>query len=149
MESTMKRIAALILLASMSAKAAAMHPFVISDIRVDGLQRIAAGTVYSYLPVSKGDTLTDASAKQSIEALFNTGFFSDVELEHQGSILVIKVAERPSIAKLNLRGNKAIKSKDLKKGLKQIGLSEGDTFDPLALSRLQDELITQYYNRGK
>ncbi len=145
----MKRIAALILLASMSAKAAAMHPFVISDIRVDGLQRIAAGTVYSYLPVSKGDTLNDASAKQSIEALFNTGFFSDVELERQGDILVIKVAERPSIAKLNLRGNKAIKSKDLKKGLKQIGLSEGDTFDPLALRRVQDELITQYYNRGK
>ncbi len=145
----MKRIAALILLASMSAKAAATQPFVISDIRVDGLQRIAAGTVYSYLPVAKGDTLTDASAKQSIEALFRTGFFSDVELERQGNILVIKVAERPSIAKLNLRGNKAIKSDDLKKGLKQIGLAEGDTFDPLALSRVQDELITQYYNRGK
>ena len=145
----MKRIAALILLAFMSANAAAMNPFVISDIRVDGLQRIAAGTVYSYLPVSKGDTLTQASAKQSIEALFRTGFFSDVELERQGNILVIKVSERPSIAKLNIRGNKAIKTKDLKKGLKQIGLAEGDTFDPLALRRVQDELITQYYNRGK
>ncbi|RAP57428.1 outer membrane protein assembly factor BamA [Oleiagrimonas sp. MCCC 1A03011] len=145
----MKRIAALILLASMTAKAMAMQPFTISDIRVDGLQRIAAGTVYSYLPVAKGDTLTEANAKQSIKALFNTGFFSDVELERQGDILVIKVVERPSIAKLNIRGNKAIKTDDLKKGLKQIGLTEGDTFDPLALSRVQDELITQYYNRGK
>jgi outer membrane protein insertion porin family len=145
----MKRIAALILLAAMASKAMAVQPFVISDIRVDGLQRIAAGTVYSYLPVSKGDTLTDANARQSIKALFRTGFFSDVELEHQGNILVIKVVERPSIAKLNIRGNKAIKTKDLKKGLKQIGLSEGDTFDPLALRRVQEQLITQYYNRGK
>ncbi len=145
----MKRIAALILLATLSANAAAMQPFVISDIRVDGLQRIAAGTVFTYLPVTKGDTLTESGARQSIEALFRTGFFSDVELERQGNILIIKVAERPSIAKLNLRGNKAIKTKDLKKGLKQIGLAEGDTFDPLALQRVQDELITQYYNRGK
>ncbi|MDA3914851.1 outer membrane protein assembly factor BamA [Oleiagrimonas sp.] len=145
----MKRIAALLLLASMTAKAMAMQPFVISDIRVDGLQRIAAGTVYSYLPISKGDTLTDSSAQEAIKALFQTGFFSDVELDRQGNILVIKVAERPSIAKLNIRGNKAIKTKDLKKGLKHIGLAEGDTYDPLALSRVQQELISQYYNRGK
>ena len=145
----MKRIAALILLASLSANAFAFDPFVVSDIRIDGLSRISAGTVYNYLPVSKGDRLTDADAQRAIRALYQTKFFSDVELDRDGSILVIKVVERPSIAKLTIRGNKDIKTDDLKKGLKQIGLSEGETFDRLAVDNVQQELIRQYYNRGK
>ncbi|NII12346.1 outer membrane protein assembly factor BamA [Oleiagrimonas sp. C23AA] len=145
----MKRIAALLLLASMSAKAMAFQPFVVQDIRIDGLSRISAGSVLSYLPVDKGDTLTDAGAQQAIHALYNTGFFSDVELDRQGDILVVKVHERPSISKLNIRGNKDIKSDDLKKGLKDAGLAEGQTFDRLTLDRVQQELIRQYYNRGK
>lgn len=145
----MKRIAALLLLASMSAKALAFEPFVVQDIRIDGLSRISAGSVLSYLPVDKGDTLTDSRAQDAIRALFNTGFFSDVELERQGNILVVKVAERPSISKLTIRGNKDIKTDDLKKGLKEAGLAEGQTFDRLTLDRVQQELIRQYYNRGK
>lgn len=145
----MKRVAALILFAVMSAKAFGAQPFVVSDIRVDGLTRISAGTVFTYLPVEKGDTLTTNSAQRAIRALYHTGFFSDVELERQGNILVVKVVERPAIAKLTLHGNKAIKTDDLKKGLKQIGLSEGETFDRLSLDRVQQELIRQYYNRGK
>jgi len=145
----MKRIAALILLASLSANAFAFDPFVVSDIRIDGLSRISAGTVYNYLPVNKGDRLTDDSAKRAIRALYQTKFFSDVELDREGDILVIKVTERPSIAKLTLRGNKDIKTDDLKKGLKEIGLTEGETFDRLALDNVQQELIHQYYNRGK
>ncbi|HET8553379.1 MAG TPA: outer membrane protein assembly factor BamA [Rhodanobacteraceae bacterium] len=145
----MKRVAALILLSALSAKALAVTPFVVSDIRVEGLQRIAAGTVFSYLPIEKGDTLNDASAQQAIRALYRTGFFSDIELEHQGDILIVKVVERPSIAKLDIHGNKAIKTDDLKKGLKSIGLSEGSTFDRLALDRVRKELIQQYYNRGR
>ncbi|MGB3380823.1 MAG: outer membrane protein assembly factor BamA [Rhodanobacter sp.] len=145
----MKRIAALILLASLAANAYAFEPFVISDIRIDGLSRIAAGTVYNYLPLSKGDRLTDADAARAIRALYQTKFFSDVELDRDGNILVIKVVERPSIAKLNIRGNHDIKTDDLKKGLKQTGISEGETFDRLAIDGVQQELIRQYYNRGK
>ncbi|HTM29009.1 MAG TPA: outer membrane protein assembly factor BamA [Rhodanobacter sp.] len=145
----MKRIAALILLASLSANAFAFDPFVVSDIRIDGLNRISAGTVYNYLPINKGDRLTNDEAQQAIRALYRTKFFSDVEFDREGSILVIKVVERPSIAKLTLRGNKDIKTDDLKKGLKEIGLSEGETFDRLALDNVQQELIRQYYNRGK
>ena len=145
----MKRIAALILLASLSANAVAFEPFVVSDIRIDGLSRISAGTVYNYLPVNKGDQLTEDEAQRAIRALYNTKFFSDVQLTREGSILVIKVVERPSIAKLTLRGNKDIKEEDLRKGLKEIGLSEGETFDRLSLDRVKQELITQYYNRGK
>lgn len=145
----MKRIAALILLASLSVKAFAFDPFVISDIRIDGLSRISAGTIYNYLPVSRGDQMTDAMAQRAIRALYQTKFFSDVELERDGNILVIKVTERPSIAKLTIRGNKDIKTEDLMKGLKSIGLAEGETFDRLALDNVQQELIRQYYNRGK
>ena len=145
----MKRIAALILLACLTAKANAFEPFVVSGIRVDGLTRIAPGTVFSYLPVEQGDTLTDARAQEAIRALFRTGFFSDVSLDRQGNILVVTVVERPSIAKIDIRGNKDIKTEELMKGLKQIGLAEGDTFDRLALERVQQELTRQYYNRGK
>jgi outer membrane protein insertion porin family len=145
----MKRIAALILLASLSANAFAFDPFVVSDIRIDGLSRISAGTVYNYLPINKGDQLTNDEAQRAIRALYATKFFSDVEFDREGSILVIKVVERPSIAKLTLRGNKDIKTDDLKKGLKEIGLTEGETFDRLALDNVQQELIRQYYNRGK
>ncbi|MEO7066702.1 MAG: outer membrane protein assembly factor BamA [Rhodanobacter sp.] len=145
----MKRIAALILLASLSANAFAFDPFTVSDIRIDGLSRISAGTVYNYLPVNKGDQMTNDEAQRAIRALYQTKFFSNVELDREGDILVIKVTERPSIAKLTLRGNKDIKTDDLKKGLKSIGLVEGETFDRLALDNVQQELIRQYYNRGK
>ena len=145
----MKRIAALILLASMSANAFAFQPFVASDIRIDGLSRITAGTVLNYLPLSKGDRVTDADVQRAIRALYQTKFFSDVEMERDGNILVIKVVERPSIAKLTIRGNKDIKTDELKKGLKGIGLAEGETFDRLALDNVQQELVRQYYNRGK
>lgn len=145
----MKRIAALILLASLSAKALAFEPFIASDIRIDGLSRISAGTVLNYLPVNKGDRITTDAAQRAIRALYQTKFFSDVEIDREGDILVIKVVERPSIAKLTLRGNKDIKEDDLRKGLKEIGLSEGETFDRLSLDRVQQELIRQYYNRGK
>jgi outer membrane protein insertion porin family len=145
----MKRIAALILLASLSANVLAFEPFVVSDIRIDGLTRIAQGTVLSYLTIEKGDTLTEERAQAAIRALYQTKFFSDIEIDRQGSIMVIKVTERPAIAKLSIRGNKDIKEDDLRKGLKEIGLSEGETFDRLSLDRVQQELIRQYYNRGK
>ncbi len=145
----MKRIAALILLASLSANALAFEPFVVSDIRIDGLSRISQGTVLNYLPVNRGDRLTNDGAQRAIRALYQTKFFSDVEVDREGDIMVVKVVERPSIAKLSLRGNKDIKEDDLRKGLKEIGLSEGETFDRLSLDRVQQELVRQYYNRGK
>jgi len=123
--------------------------FTVSDIRIEGLQRISAGTVFTYLPVERGDTLDSAAAADAIRALYKTGFFEDVRLDRQGDILVITVVERPAINKLTLTGNKDIKSEDLLKGLKEIGLSEGETFDRLSLDRVTQELNRQYNNRGK
>ncbi|HVU82541.1 MAG TPA: outer membrane protein assembly factor BamA [Rhodanobacteraceae bacterium] len=147
----MKRVAALILFAALSVPLAAyaFQPFTVSDIRIEGLQRIAAGTVLSYLPIEPGQTMTDATAQKAIQALFKTGFFSDVELEQQGSILVVKVQERPSIASLTVHGNKDIKTDQLLKGLKSAGMAEGQTFDRLTLDQIQQQLVSQYNDRGK
>lgn len=130
-------------------KAQNFEPFRVQDIRIDGLQRIAPGTVFTYLAIEKGDTVDRGAAANAIRALFKTGFFSDVEIDRQGNILVVKVTERPAIDKLTLVGNKEIKSDDLLKGLKQIGLSEGETFDRLSLDRVTQELNRNYNNRGK
>ncbi len=131
------------------AQAQNFEPFRVTDIRIDGLQRIAPGTVFTYLPIEKGDTVDASKAASAIRALFKTGFFSDVEIDRQGDILVVKVAERPAINKLTVTGNKEIKSDDLLKGLKQIGLAEGETFDRLTIDRVTQELNRQYDDRGK
>jgi len=130
-------------------KAQNFEPFRVQDIRIDGLERIAPGTVFTYLGVEKGDMIDRAAAASAIRALFKTGFFSDVEIDRQGDILVVKVTERPAIDKLTITGNKEIKTEDLEKGLKQIGLAEGETFDRLSLDRVTQELNRQYDDRGK
>jgi outer membrane protein insertion porin family len=141
----------LALAAALSAPAFAQdfEAFKVSDIRIDGLQRISAGTVFTYLPVERGDTLDRAHSTDAIRALFKTGFFSDVKLERQGNILVVTVVERPAINTITLSGNKEIKTEELMKGLKSIGLSEGETYNPLNLDRVTQELTRQYDNRGK
>ena len=129
----------------------AFAPFTVSDIRIDGLQRIGAGTVLTYLSpvVERGDTLDQAKAAEALRALYKTGFFQDVRLDHQGGILVVTVAERPAINKITMVGNKDLKTEDLLKNLKEIGLAEGETFDRLSLDRVTQELNRAYNNRGK
>lgn len=127
----------------------AADAFVVSDIRIDGLQRISAGAVFTYLPIQRGDRLDATAAGSAIRALYRTGFFEDVRLDRQGDILVVTVVERPAINKLTITGNKDIKTEDLEKGLTEIGLAEGRTFDRLALDRVTQELTRQYNDRGK
>ena len=114
--------------------------FTVSDIRIEGLQRISAGTVFTYLPIERGDTVDAARSAEAIRALYKTGFFEDIRLDRQGDILVVTVVERPAINKLTFTGNKDIKTEDLTKDLKDIGLAEGETFDRLALDRVTQEL---------
>ncbi|KGO98112.1 outer membrane protein assembly factor BamA [Novilysobacter defluvii] len=140
---------ALVAVAQDTSFATATAPFTVSDIRVDGLQRISAGTVFTYLPIERGDTVDQASAGEAIRALYATGFFEDVSVGRQGDILVVTVTERPAINTLSITGNKDIKTEDLMKGLNELGLSEGNTFDRLDLDRVTQELTRQYNNRGK
>lgn len=123
--------------------------FTIEDIRIEGLQRVSPGTVFNYLPVKVGDEFDQRLSAESIKALFKTGFFKDVRLEQDGDTLVVIVEERPSIASVQIEGNKDISSDDLKKALKGIGLTEGKVFDRAILDKVEQELRRQYYSRGK
>jgi len=145
----MKKLVASILLALSGSVALAADDFVVGDIRVDGLERISAGTVFTYLPIQKGDTVDREAASEALRALYKTGFFKDVRLDRQGTILVVTVRERPAISKIELVGNKDIKTEELTKGLNNIGLSEGETFNELNIERVTQELTRQYNNRGK
>jgi len=146
-----RRLLSLALAAALSGPVLAQNyePFTVADIRVDGLQRISAGTVFSYLPVEKGDLIDRSKSTEAIRALFKTGFFSDIKLERQGNVLVVSVVERPAINTITLEGNKELKTEELLKGLKGIGLAEGETYNPLNLDRVTQELVRQYNNRGK
>jgi len=126
----------------------ALESFLVKDIRVEGLQRISAGTVFNYLPVKVGDTLSETSSQDAIRALFKTGFFKDVWLERDGSVLVVQVVERPSIAGIKITGTSELSEEDLKKGLKEIGLAEGRVFNKSLLDRVEQELRSQYFSRG-
>lgn len=122
--------------------------FVIQQIRVDGLQRIEMGTVYSYLPVKVGDTITPEKSDEIIHRLFNTGFFQDVRVENQGKTLIIDVQERPVISKLSIDGAEEFDKDELIKSLKTNGLSNGLIFDQSILDTAVLSIKTEYYNRG-
>ena len=136
-------------LAAVTASAQQDESFVVRDMRVDGLQRIAEGTVFNYLPVSIGDRLDAIRVGEAIRAVFGTGLFSDVELRRDGDTLVIAVQERPSIRNLTLSGNKDLKTEDLTDSLRGVGLARGSTFDRPVLEDVKQFLTDQYYSRGK
>lgn len=131
------------------APAWAASSFVVKDIRVEGVQRTEPGTVFNYLPIKVGDTFTDARAEASIKALFATGFFNDVRIEHEGDVLIVSVAERPVVAELIINGSKEFDKDQLKKALKENGLAESRIFDRALLDLATQELKRQYYSRGK
>ncbi|MGA2365145.1 MAG: POTRA domain-containing protein, partial [Steroidobacteraceae bacterium] len=103
--------------------------FTVANIRIEGLQRITEGTVYNYLPINIGDHLTALRIREATRALYATGFFNDVELRRDGTTLIVAVAERPSLESVDVKGNKDIKTEDLQKSLRNVGLAAGKTFD--------------------
>jgi outer membrane protein insertion porin family len=127
----------------------AIEPFVVKDIRVEGLQRTEAGTVFSYLPVKVGDTMDDEKSAAAIKALFATGFFKDVRLEAENGVLIVQVEERPAIGQITINGAKEFPQDQLKSGLKEIGIAESRIFDRAMLDRAEQELKRQYLSRGK
>jgi outer membrane protein insertion porin family len=126
-----------------------MEPFVIKDIKIEGLQRTEPGTVFNYLPVQVGDTMTDDKSSEAIKSLYRTGFFKDVRIEADQEILLITVQERASIADIQFSGNKAFQSDKLKDGLKAMGLAEGQIYDKSKLEFAEQEIKKQYLAQGK
>jgi outer membrane protein insertion porin family len=123
--------------------------FTVGDIRIEGLQRISEGTVYNYLPVNIGDQMDPRRVAESMRALYATGFFRDVEMRRDGGTLVVAVVERPSIESFEIKGNKDIKTEDLQRSLRNVGLATGKTFDQSVLDEVKQYLTDQYFSRGK
>jgi outer membrane protein insertion porin family len=123
--------------------------FTVGDIRVEGLQRVTEGTVFNYLPVNIGDTLTPQRVREAVRALYDTHFFRDVELRREGNTLIVVVNERPTIESFDIEGNKDIKDEDLNKSLRNVGLAQGKTFDRSVLEDVKSFLVDQYGARGK
>jgi outer membrane protein insertion porin family len=133
----------------LTASAFAFEPFTVRDIRVEGVQRTEAGTIFSYLPIKVGERIDDEKAATAVKALYATGFFRDVRIEAQGEVLIVTVQERPTISSLTFVGNKEFDTDTVKKALKEVGIVEGRIFDRSALERAEQELKRQYITRGK
>ena len=144
-----KNLLAGVIAALVAASSSAFEPFTVKDIRVDGIQRTEAGTVFSYLPIKVGDTMTDEKAAQAIKTLFATGFFKDVRIEIDGGVVVVAVEERPAIAQIDFVGLKEFDKEQLTKGLKEAGFAISRSFDRSMLERAEQELKRQYLTRGK
>ncbi len=123
--------------------------FTISDIRVNGLQRVSAGSVFGALPLNVGEQVDDRQLVDATRSLFRTGFFQDIQLGRDGDVLVVTVVERPSISGIEIEGNKAITTEDLLKGLNQSGLAEGEIFQRATLEGVRNELQRQYVAQGR
>jgi outer membrane protein insertion porin family len=134
--------------AVVSLPAWAVDPFTVRDIRVEGLQRIEAGTVFASLPLRVGDRYTDDKGAAAIRALFALGLFKDVRLETQGDVLVVVVQERPSVASVEFIGLKEFDKDVLVKALRDVGLSEGRPFDKALADKAEQELKRQYISRS-
>src|SRR5207247_10394510 len=118
-------LAAFLLGAAAGAAAQSFKPFVVKDIRAEGLQRTEPGTVFSYLPVKVGETMTEEKAQQALRALFATGFFRDVRLEVENDVLVVLVDERPAVAQIDLAGIKEFEADAMKRILRDAGVAAG------------------------
>ncbi len=145
----MKRLLQITLLVSaLAAHAEDPLEFEVADIRVEGLQRISEGAVFNSLPVNIGDRVGTQRIREALRALNDTGFFRDVELRRDESTLVVVVQERPTIRTFDLKGNKAIKTEDMSKSLRNVGLASGKILNRYMLEDVRQYLVDQYFARG-
>ena len=136
-------------LAFFSFAVSAFDEFLITDIRIVGLQRVSIGSIFTAIPVSVGDKMNEGKVSEITRALFSTAQFNDIQIGKDGNALIISVAERPSISSIELEGNKALKSEDLLQGLEGAGISEGQVYKRSTLNGMKSELIRQYASQGR
>ena len=146
---SMKYFFAVFILTVLMRSAFAFDAFEVEDIKLEGLQRISIGTVFNYLPIKPGDRVEQADIENAIRVLYKTGFFKDIQLEREGNVLVVFVAERSAINNISFEGNDEIPKEQLNAALKQMGLIKGRVFNRSILEGLQNELQRQYYSLGK
>ena len=134
---------------AVSLSVSAFEDFLITDIRIIGLQRVSIGSIFTAIPVSVGDTMNKEKISDITRALFSTGQFNDIQIAKDGNALILSVLERPSVALIELEGNKALKSEDLLKGLEGAGISQGQVYKRSTLNGMKSELVRQYSSQGR
>ena len=139
---------AIILATGFCVNAHAADSFVIKDIRIEGLQRVEPGTVFSYLPVQVGDTFTEEKGADAIKALYSTGFFRDVQIQAQGNVLIVIVEERPTISRIEFTGMKEFDQENIRKSLKAVGVAEARFYDKALIDKAEQELKRAYVGKG-
>jgi len=140
--------ATFVLLTSLAMPLQAAESFVVKDIRVEGLQRVEPGTVFSYLPIQVGETFTPAKGAESIKALYSTGFFRDVQIQAQGNVLIVIVEERPTISRIEFTGMKEFDQEVVRKSLRAVGVAEARFYDKALIDKAEQELKRQYVGKG-
>ena len=125
------------------------NEFVVADVRLQGLQRVSAGTVFNIIPVGVGDRVDNVAVRAITRALFASGYFNDIKIARDDAVLIVTLTERPAIESIELDGNKAIESEALLEGLADQGLQEGEIFKQATLERMGLELERQYVAQGR
>ena len=138
----------LVLATALSANVYAAESFVVKDIRIEGLQRVEPGTIFSYLPVQVGDTFTEEKGAEAIKALYSTGFFRDVQIQAQGDILIVIIEERPTISRIEFTGMKEFDQENIRKSLKAVGVAEARFYDKALIDKAEQELKRAYVGKG-
>ena len=138
----------LVFTAALSLNIYAAESFVVKDIRIEGLQRVEPGTVFSYLPVQVGDTFTEEKGAEAIKALYSTGFFRDVQIQAQGDVLIVIIEERPTISRIEFTGMKEFDQENIRKSLKAVGVAEARFYDKALIDKSEQELKRAYVGKG-
>ena len=144
----LRSVVAVVASALAATAAWAVEPFTVRDIRVEGLQRVEAGTIFASLPLRVGDTYSDERGSAAIRALFELGLFKDVRIDVNGNVLVVIVEERPTIADVDFVGTKEFDKAALTKALREVGLTDGRPYDKALTDRAEQELKRQYVSRS-
>lgn len=144
-----KRIFFFIILFSSSLHLQETKSWVVDDIRITGLQRVSAGSIFAVMPIGLGDEINEESFKEIALSIFETGKFDDIKLGRDGNALLIDIKERPTIDEILIEGNKQIKTDALLDGLKNSGISEGALYKRSVFESLSVELERQYSSQGK
>ena len=123
--------------------------FLVSDIRIIGLQRVSTGSIFNVIPISVGDKIDSRKSYDIVKSLFSTEQFDDIQIGKDGNTLIITVVERPSISEIDISGNKALKTEQLIESLDGVGIKEGEVYKRSTLERVKSELVRSYASNGR
>ena len=146
---SIKRLIWLLIVALTLVSVARAETFRVDDIRVEGVQKVSAGTIFNYLPIKVGDTVDAQIIRNAVRVLFKTGFFRDIQIRREGQVMVVVVQERPAIASIEYTGNKELKDEDIEDLLSRNGFSTGKVFNQPLLDRVTQSIEDEYFSRGR